>query len=582
MFRNSVILSAISVCLILFCGGTAVARAKEKVKSPPESTKTTVVSPECKQCVREASSLFAQGKNMDALELLKKWQPKCRNSEGLHMLMSTILLRMKNRPEEAAEAARIAVTLNPKSVAANLLYATCLLVKDDKVAAAEAFEQLLKIDPTSYEAWSALSQLYTQLGNAERARVCGNKAGLLEPGTRDARLRVFNNLKRAGKHQAIAHELQTLIHDEDLEPEFFVLVAREALSAGAYSEAVDAANRVLKSYPDNSEMLSVKATTQLWQREYKGVLKTLEGAGDSPEVASVKAIALIQLGKVKEAKALVDAALAGNPRLANALFAHGLLAERSGEFRVAMKALQASIAQEQVFSPAHIELARIYLQIGDEEKALEEAREIGRVRQYIAASKAMEARVALAGAPARDRMKKAINLARIALRENENDPEALIAVALCELKGGDLSAARPNAIKAQEIEPGNLDALMAVSQLAHGEGDNRRRLDILKQASTFAPSNGELLLALSQAYIDAGDLSSPVKALKNAASMNKSDPVLAFALGETYDKNSNDKLALKWFQQSLDNGLKGRRAESAREAIKRLSDGTGGAVSDSL
>ncbi len=548
---------------------------------------TAAQADDCSEHLSQATRLFGQGKDQEALRYMRAHQEQCRNSVQFNLLLSTILIRMNGHAKEAADAAATALSLDPKSLAANMQYAVCLNAAGDREKAVAAFRQLVKIDPSNYDAWSALNALYSDLGDQEEAKKCANKAACLEPNSRTARVRTARNLYKAGKFQALSTELKRLISDDDLEPEFFIPLAKDALSMNAYDEAIQAADRALAVYPHSPDCIKAKAEAQLWQRHYEDGLNTLAKlqaapSGRSrkknerkqetldPQTLAIKALLHLRLGQSREAEEAVAKLPERNDKLPIACLAKAISLQYSGDSQAAQKQLFASLQDDQLFAPAHVELARLFLRQGKDEEALGEAREAMRVRVFKASGKAMEARLALEQAPLREKMEEAMRLAKEAVKENADDPEANIALALCELRAGHLDPARSAISHALEIEPGNIDAMLAQSKLFESEGNNAKRMETIKSAQQVAKGDSEVLVALAQAHIDSGDSETAVEILKQSPAMEHGDALVVFALARAYERSGQAKEAATYFKQSLAHGLKGPRAAIAREALKQF------------
>lgn len=557
-------------------------RDKSKKTDEAEAPKRKAVIPECEKATADASKAWANGENDEAIRILKEAEKKCKDSEHLYLLLSTILVRMDKRQEEAAEAARRAVEINPNYVASYLQYGLCLMACDKNREAAQNFERLVKLDPTSYEAWSSMGRIYGELGEEQRSKDCEAKAAVLEPGSREARFGVLRNLKGGGKLDDAKRELKTILNDDNTEPEFFIVVAQEALKIGAYEEAVKAADQALAAYPTATTALESKAAAQLWSRDYKGVLETvgtMSPANDSSSAISsgsasaiaAKGIALLQLGRTQEARSFIESAFARDFKSKTSNYGKALLLERTGTFSDAIEALESSIAEEQEFAPAHVELARLYIKLGELDKAEEEISEIERSPEYVSSANAMAARIALEGAPARKSLEEALRLARAAFKANDNDPDALAVLSLCELKTNNLTGAREFTRKALSIEPGNIDALLGAAKVSLAEEDKPKRMEFLQRALAIAPGNSEVLASIADAYIQANEADEGINALRKGLEVNEGDPIIAYMLARTYEKQGQTTDAVKMFQQSLKNGLRGPRAKQARSAIERLS-----------
>lgn len=540
----------------------------------PVAKKAKPESPECAACYKDATRLFATGKSIDAYKLLKANQVNCKDSAKFNLLLSTVLLRMPTHEKEAAQAAATAVELDPTSIAAHFQLGVSLAASGDSANAATAYEKLVKLDPANYEAWSALSTLYAELHESAKAKTASAKAAALEPESRIAKIRTAQNLFKQGKSAAASAELDRLINDDQMEPEFLIGLAKDALDMQAYNESIKAADRALAAYPKLTELLKTKSTAQLWRREYSAGLETISKLdpsvrGDQDAIA-IRALHLINLGKTKDAQALVsklptkttDAPLAG--------LARAYMAEREGDVSQATKQLESALRHNQVFAPPHIELARLALRQGRSEDVLAEAREVQRSKAYVASGKAFESRLALEGATAREKVAEALNLAKEAVKLNGEDPEALTALCLANLKGGKVEEAQQSIQKAIEVEPGNIDVQLAAIKIMSGEGKTEKSLEALQALQEIAPGDSEVLSALAETYSSKGDSSSAIKLLRPYLENGKPEPTLVYALARVYENAGRGKEASKYFQQSLSEGLQGQRALLAREALKSL------------
>jgi tetratricopeptide (TPR) repeat protein len=562
-------------CASLISTNPAFAK-KEKLNLDPVPTvkKVKPESPECAACCKEASKLFATGKSTDAYKLLKANQVNCKDSARFNLLLSTLLLRMPSHEKEAAQAAAQAVELDPSSVPALFQLGICQTASGAQEDAAATYEKLVKIDPTNYEAWSALGSLYSDLHETQKSKTCTAKAAVLEPNSRIAKIRTAQNLHKQGKTTAMIAELDRLITDDHLEPEFFIGLAKDALDMQAFAESIKAADRALAVYPNLTELLKTKSTAQLWKRNYNEGLETISRLDPStrnePDAMAIRALHLIKLGKTKDAKPLVSKLPTNTSKAPLAGLARAYMAERTGDVTEAVNQLESALRINQVFAPPHIELARLYLRQSRAEDVLAEAREVQRSTPYISSGKAFESRLALEDAPARERVAEALRLAREAVKLDGEDPEALVAMGLSDLKGGKIAEARESIQKAIEIEPGNIDVQLAEIKILEGEGKSADRLEALQTLREIAPGDTEVLCALADAHCDGGDMTSAIKLLRQHLDEGAAEPTVIFALARALERSGRGKEASKYFQKSLSDGLKGPKASLAREALKNL------------
>lgn len=424
-----------------------------------------VESPECKECTKKAQVLFAQDNIKEALAVLSANEGKCANSVRYNLLYSTILLRSKDGQKQAAAYAKRAQELDPSSLVANLQAGITCMITDNKKGAVSYFKKTVALDPGSYEAWSSLGKLYGELGDSEQEKICGAKAACLEPKSRQAKIRMLRGIADSCSTTALRKELDKMIEDENLEPEFFPYVAKEAYELGVFDKAELACDRVLKAYPTSLECQKIKILSLLWQSKYQTtriLLKALPNL--PPELMAVSALIGLKTNSDVQGGNLTKA-LDMEPDSPIVLLTQGVSQAHQKQYQDAIVTLRKSLKQNELFAPSHIELCRIYIKQKEYDSALQEAREIGRCNGFEAIAKAMEARVNLTQSTAAEKRQKADVLARQAFKMDENAPEVLITLARVHLSAGRVSESKRLAEKALMIEPGNDDAILLVSEI---------------------------------------------------------------------------------------------------------------------
>lgn len=368
--------------LLSFSHPPAFAKSKEKAETAPVASASSD-DPGCREANAKAAALFASGKNSEAADILRQWKSKCPHHAQLHLLLSTILLRLGNAKEEAEESARLATQIAPNSVAAHMQHALTLLAMDKTSSAKDEFEKITQIDPSSYDAWSTLADLYGRLNERDKAKVAGEKAALLDPQTRRAKFRTLHSLRTAGKADGIKQELARLLNSDTEPPEYFDQLASEALSVGAYIECVQAANHALTTYPKSVLTLKTKLQGAVFSNnseEAKTVAdQLLKESPDDYEVLALKSIALLDGGNADEADAALKKAQERGEKKALVLLAKGRLAAANNQAEEAIKDYQQALAGDQSLVVAHAYLADAFIKSGQFEEGLSEAKECLRV-----------------------------------------------------------------------------------------------------------------------------------------------------------------------------------------------------------
>ncbi|MBA3992959.1 MAG: hypothetical protein C0469_05470 [Cyanobacteria bacterium DS2.3.42] len=357
--------------------------AKKKVEAEPAAPVYAKDEPGCREAVAKAATLFAANKNTEAVELLRPWSSKCMQNAQLHLLLSTILLRLGKTHEEAESEAKIACQITPNSTAAHMQHALTLMAMEKTSQAKDEFERITEIDPTSYDAWSTLSDLYGRLNQMDKAKACGEKAGILDPQTRRAKFRTLHSLHTTGKADALKNEVGRLLSSDIDPPEYFDQLATEALSVGAYSEAVQAANKALDKYPKSTSALKAKALGLLFSNSLDEARSTVDSMlSVSPEdidVLAIKAMILSEQGNSDESELCLKKLVERSDKRPLFFLAKGKLASQRNETEEAIKNFEQALAGDQSLLVVHSCLADAFIKAGRFEDALSEAKECQRV-----------------------------------------------------------------------------------------------------------------------------------------------------------------------------------------------------------
>lgn len=357
--------------------------AKKKAEVEPATPVYAKDDPGCRDAVAKAATLFAANKNTEAAELLRSWSSKCMHNAQLHLLLSTILLRLGKTHEEAEAEAKIACQITPNSTAAHMQHALTLMAMEKTSQAKDEFERITEIDPTSYDAWSTLGDLYGRLNQMDKAKACGEKAAILDPQARRAKFRTLHSLLTTGKADALKNEIGRLLSSDIDPPEYFDQLATEALSVGAYSEAVQAANKALDKYPKSTSALKAKALGLLFSNNLDEARSTVDSMlSTSPEdldALAIKSMILSDQGHADESELCLKKLVERSDKRPLFFLAKGKLALQRNEAEEAIKNFQQALAGDQSLLVVHSCLADGFIKAGRFEDALSEAKECQRV-----------------------------------------------------------------------------------------------------------------------------------------------------------------------------------------------------------
>ena len=566
--------SSIAISSLLLC---APAQAARSAKSTPSSGAD---APGCKSCLSQAATLFAADQINQALELLANWSPKCPKTAQLHLLYSTILIREGKNLAEAERQAQLAVAARPDSQAAHLQCAMTLMANGKYQLASQEFRAVTDINPASFEAWSALADLYKRLHEDEEAAKAATRAANLEPSTRAVRLAVLINLKRSGNFVRAKKELQRLLRDGGFGPEFDQSLAEEALQIGSYAEAIEGAERASLAYPNSSEPVRILALAQYLSHQYQAsessASKLLSLSGGNPDGLALKALSMMAQGKTKDGSSFAAQAAAADAHSGLSQVAVGLANSLAGEYAKAQEAWRAcaatgprtSVGERLPETLAHLQLYRFYRQQGALDDAGQEARAISADPRFKSTSLGAQSIVLMLDSPAPQSAQQAARLLKDAVEFGDRAPEVLLAQAYEQFKSGNNDQARRLAEQAAAIEPASSGPITLLAQIAESKGDAEGLTKTLQSGLAAFPYDQGLLCLKSKQMLKENKAPEAIKLLL-PLSGDASAPQALFLLGEASEKTGAMSDALKYYKQSAE-GLGAEQSLKANAAVKRI------------
>ncbi len=537
----------------------------------------------CRSCVSQAASLFASNQLEKAASTLRGSSAKCPHNAQLHLLLSSILIRLGGKNlDEAEKEATLACEAQPDSQPAHLQLAMTLMAGNKYSQAAKEFETVSSINPGCYEAWSALADLYKRLRQDDLAAKAAEKAACLEPGTQAVKLATLQNLKRAGRLPQARRELSTLMHAPEIAPEFEQSLASEALQLAAYDDAISACNHVIKAYPNSKGPLRCLFIAQFLKRQYQQAESTankiLAESDKNAEILAMRGLCRLNSGKINEATKDIKDAQAIDPASGFVMLGDGMIKMSQGDFEDANDLLKfaseadtrGSQADKVPQSLAHLALSRLNRKQGLLMEATQEAHAAGTDKRFESSALALEARSLASESNRAESSSAAGKLATQAISLDAENPEALLAQSICELHSGKIEEAKKSAAKAATILSADADLNLVMAEIAAKSGNQSQQKDELEKGLKFAANDPELLFELGSLYLKDNKAAEAVPLLKQAVERRVKGPEICFALAEACEKTGDNGESLKYYKQSLSQGLSGDNSNQAKAAISRL------------
>lgn|GEM_PF-627296 len=564
----------------------APALAKKKVKNSENIEAEKPKEPDnpgCPACLSTGSSLFAKGKNLEAAEYLRGWLEKCPNNLQLRLILHTVLMRLPKSKDEALAVAKQAIAIAPDSMLAHLQAAMTMLTMGNTTGAATEFEKVVAIDPTNYDAWLSLSDLYAGLNEGTKAQEAAAKAVSLSPSNKQARVSTLLTMSRAGNVSGVHNQFKQLLNSADVPIEGYIDIGDQALNLGFYQEASQFFNRFCEQFPKSSTARYKQLLAMYLNGDNQACLdgliedaNNLRVSDSTSALLALEAMCNVTGGQLGKARDLVNTANMIDGKQALVPFAQGYLAYKDGNYRDARGALTSSGNKEKSLFPAKLLVAKIILKNGDALESAAAAHELRKIPGVESQALALELQAALReeelNKSSLANLKTEVGRALAALSESNSEKTkraalnlALLRYALFENNIGEAKTFLSKAVAANRDE----DIILAEADIALAEGNQQAAQDALEQALLIAPGDIEVLSQLGIILSKAGQSRGETLLLK-AAGEGTLNAQASFALAGLMEKKGKTTEAEKLFRHSLENGLTGPDKLIARDALAKI------------
>lgn len=372
--------------------------------------------------------------------------------------------------------------------------------------------------------------------------------------------------REKGDNKAAIIELKTVLQKSPNHGELRYLLGVTYHDAKDYRQSEQELRRALDLSYERSKVMPVLGKSMLMLGEFQKILDQIPveaHAGNvvQADVLTLRARALMGLGRLSQAREMLDAALVKQPDFPDALVQQGRLAAGDQKFDDAGRLIDRAIAR----SPKHIdawivkgELARVR---GDEagvlaaslkvieidpknisarlsivslhiaNKRLDEARKMIAEARKLAPGDVMTQHMqALVDFQARDYKTANETIQQVLKVAPNNLPSVILAGAiLTEL--GSYEQAQVHLASALSLAPGNLYVRkLMLSSLARS-GQVRRALEVLQPGLKQAPEDRQLMLMAGELYLEGGEFGKAAAYFDKVAARDPKDPLARYKLG---------------------------------------------------
>jgi tetratricopeptide (TPR) repeat protein len=357
--------------------------------------------------------LYAAQQRYDAaLPLLQSASHEAPTSDVAQTNLGAAYFHLQ-RNGDALDAFQRAVRLNPKNLTAQQSLGQVLLELHKPDRAAEAYAAALALDPANADLMQARAQALAEAGQPDAARAqLTAMPGLDESAAAQSLLGDIE--EKRGDFLAAAHSYQLAAQLDPSEANVWALgvellrhwtfdaAVREFEAAtkqypqstrmhqglgaayfgnGSYAQAVPVFADLLETDPANAfyaEMLGMACSAVTQQpRPRCTALLAYAQAHPADAKAAVYAAAGILQGQpaddqTRQARALLEGAIAANPRLPEAHYQLGLLLQNQTDWSGSISHLEAAIALQPTLAQAHYRLALAYWRSGRKQEGQEQ------------------------------------------------------------------------------------------------------------------------------------------------------------------------------------------------------------------
>ncbi len=252
----------------------------------------------------------------------------------------TLLARAHQRagePELSQDMLSLAAEASGYAPRETIRFANTLISDGNLRPAEDVLVLALRQSPGDYDLLRTLGRVYVLSEDWPRGQQV--ESTLRRDGS-FAALRLADSLRlqilsrRDGRDQALA-ELEGMAANADANLGTKIALLRERLRAGEEQLALDIANEIVASEPDNPRLAMVLGGTQFALRDFEAAEKTYKQITEAAPTFERAWIQLLRTqsskGEIEESRATLEAALQANENAPNLLWAQATFLERSND-----------------------------------------------------------------------------------------------------------------------------------------------------------------------------------------------------------------------------------------------------------
>lgn len=511
-----------------------------------------------------AAVLASKGEYQKVLDELNAFQQEQEGGLPPELLTLQGSARLALGRQDAASSFEAALEKSPALADAYLGLARVAAAAGKLDEALKQIDRALEKSPNSVEAWLFKGDIVGSKPAADEAEKAYRRAVELSPNDAQPHLRLAGLYSGMGKLDAAQVEIDTVRKANPKNPEAQYQQAVVHLKKGNYAAADEVIQQVLKVAPDNVKSVLVAGAaahflgkTEVADKSLRAYLKWFPDDGYARKLLAAN---LLRANQPAQALEAVSPLLPAG-RDAHALVIAGNAALQNKEPVKASEYLARAVALAPTNAALRAELGVSRLAAGDVQHGLADLEsatqlpgsspsvDMALISTYLNRKEYDKALAAIATLEKKNSADPAVfTLRGIALLGNETPAEArtnfekalalqpdyfpaVSNLARQDLKEKNYDAARGRFVKLLEKKPANLQAMLALAEIAAIAGDGKEQLEWLQKAVKAAPTAVQPHIALSNYYREKNELQKALSIAREAQGANPDNPEALNLLG---------------------------------------------------
>ena len=500
--------------------------------------------------VKAGNLLLVAGHFEDAKNRARIVLERSPKSVPAIVLLANALVGLKDF-NSAADLGKKAVDLDPERAGGYHNLGVVELLRGNADSAEQAFKRVMELDPKSAKQVLSLGDLYRAANQFAKAEAAYQRALKMEPQNVSANHALaslyidWHRPTEAEPYLQAAARFSTDPDDQLALADYYLGMGRPTDSKAVLGRVAATAEGFV---PATTRMAVIAYTSGQRQEGQRLLDEALAKRPNDPTTLSLKARLLLSDNKVEEALTVARAAVAANPRSADAQLTLGRVYLTRHETDDARKTFNEALKLGSNSIEAQLELAKLHMDRGEVDTAIDFAKQ-----GLSAAPDSLDAQLMLVRSMAAksDDEGKAEAALRPLLARYPKVPKVYNVSGALALARNDRVAARKAWEYALQLDPNNVDALGGLAALAAEAGKPSDAWALVNSRLKVAPKNPGLLLLGAKVRIINRDTKGAEDLLKQSVASDPSNVESYGLLARIYVSQKRTEEARKQYLELL-------------------------------